>query len=135
MIFSLLILALGVLCLIGGGVAMVRGAVRLAVGTQDWDRLRGTRINRGGRLWREMIDPEQGQAYLRPSHLPDIDHQTAAVELSVGLDGPRQKAYPTNSVRRLTLQSPNGLTPGGVTLIIRSSAKGTLTVANVVGRY
>ncbi len=91
-------------------------------------------VNRGGQAWRSICPaPGTVVGMLRLIYLPGIDNQTAAVE--IGVEGkPKFHPFsPESEVQTVSLGDLTGLSQA--TLVIKSYAKGTLTIANVIQEY
>lgn len=115
----------------------VRGDASVCVGPQQWKALGEFLINRGGQRWKPISDDRGMSALIRPIYSPDVDHQTAAVEIEVQADARvlgSQRIDPWADVRRLSLPVI-GDKVRSASLVIKSSAAGSLTLANVVQRY
>lgn len=113
----------------------IRGNLRVGLARQDWRELGPALVNRGGRLWRDLIGTGDVKALFRPIYLPDFDNSTAALELAVGFNGERRPVEVTPSGARVTVTPGPESEVGKVPLIIRSNAQGSLSIANVVQRY
>jgi hypothetical protein len=113
----------------------IRGVARLALASTGGEYLTEVRVNRGGQLWKPVRrPPADGVATLtRLVYMPDPDNESAALEL--GLEGSADPlaAEPAPTVQRLTLAAP--ALDGPAALVLRSHARGTLTLANVVQEF
>jgi hypothetical protein len=114
----------------------IRGKVLLALQAAAEDYLQHVRINRGGQLWKGLsrTAPSTSAALLRLVYLPEADNQTAAVE--IGIDGTprRQRVDPTSAVQTLAFDM-KGLEIQQAVIVVRSQARGTLSLANVIQEY
>ncbi len=114
----------------------VQGAVQLGLQAQEEKYLRGVHINRGGQLWRSLArrSAPSAEALLRLVYLPEIDNQTAAVEIGIeGTEG-TQRIDPVPAGQTVSFDVRNaGL--GRANLVIKSHGRGTLSIANVVQEY
>lgn len=91
-------------------------------------------VNRGGEVWRNICPASATVVgMLRLIYLPGIDNQTAAIE--IGVEGkPKFEPFsPGSEVQTVSLDDLTGLSQA--TLVIKSHAKGTLTIANVIQEY
>jgi hypothetical protein len=91
-------------------------------------------VNRGGQVWRNIC-PSSGTVVvmLRLIYLPGIDNQTAAIEMGVEGKPKFEPLSPGSEVQTVSLDGLTGLSQA--TLVIKSHAKGTLTIANVIQEY
>jgi hypothetical protein len=91
-------------------------------------------VNRGGEVWRNIC-PSSGTVVgmLRLIYLPGIDNQTAAIEMGVEGKPKFEPFSPGSEVQTVSLDDLTGLSQA--TLVIKSHAKGTLTIANVIQEY
>jgi hypothetical protein len=93
-------------------------------------------VNRGGPLWRRIASPPPA-GLVRLLYLPDAESRSSALELAVERAGGEvavQRVDPAADPRNIALD----LSPGaaeGVRLLVRSRARGQVTIANVVQEY
>jgi len=120
----------------------IQGNARLAVARTDIPALEVLRISRGGHLWRALSqsDADGVRGLARLVYLPNAENGAAAAELvlasmSSGTVYATAPLDPTAQVtsQRLTLER----VPAGdhIAASIRSSARGTLTLQNVIQEY
>jgi hypothetical protein len=114
----------------------IQGSVRLGLAAPQDDYLQQVLVNRGGQLWRE-IGPAgaPGAGQLRLVYIPGIDNQTAAVEIGAEAAGVLEKFDPGPGEQAISLDIPGTPGSGRVTLLIKSHARGTLGIANVIREY
>jgi hypothetical protein len=113
----------------------ILGKARLGLQAQPQSYLQQTVVNRGGQLWKD-IRPASSQAkpaLLRLIYLPELDNQTAAVEFS--LKKVTQALDPGSTVQSLLLDLPEERSSGPATLLIKSHARGSLSLANLIQEY
>jgi hypothetical protein len=115
----------------------VRGTVLVGLAPDQDGHLGQVMVNRGGRLWRSL---SQGAgrpltALLGLIYQPGPDNQTAALEL--GLEGgpPPQRMDLGDGVRTVVLDAAALDAADPATVVLRSHASGTLSIANVVQGY
>jgi hypothetical protein len=115
----------------------VRGTVAVGLQSGQVDHLGQLLVNRGGRRWRSLGHPAGPPvtALLGLVYLPGPDNQTAALE--IGLEGgqPPQRMDLGNGVRTISLDAAALDASRPVTVVIRSNASGTLSIANVLQEY
>ncbi|HWP47385.1 MAG TPA: hypothetical protein VNM22_09515 [Candidatus Limnocylindrales bacterium] len=113
----------------------IQGKVRLALQTQT-GYLQQILVNRGGRLWkplRGLSDPAC-TALLRLVYLPGIDNQTAAIE--IGIEGTQrwQRIDPKPGAQTISFDIET-YNLQQVDLKVKSHARGTLSLANIIQEY
>jgi hypothetical protein len=114
----------------------VRGAVAVGLHPAPVGHLGDALVNRGGRLWRSLGRGGPSRtALLDLVYLPGPDNQTAAVE--IGLEGgpPDRRVDPGPEVTTLSFDASALAALDPVTVVVRSHARGTLSIANVLQEY
>lgn len=117
----------------------IRGQARLGLGPladeQPDKYLRGARVNRGGQVWKGLSRPyaPPTSALLRLVYLPEIDNQSAAVEIAV--EKSSQRIDPKPEAQAVSLALPEGRGAGKSEIVIKSHARGTLSIANVIQEH
>jgi len=120
----------------------IQGSARLAVARADIALLEQLRISRGGHLWRQFseTDPDGARGLARLVYLPSAENGSAAVELV--LASPTSgTVFATASIDPTAQVTSQRLTLTGVAAnehiaaTIRSNARGTLTLQNVIQEY
>ena len=112
-----------------------RGRVRLGLQARAERYLQQARVNRGGQLWKGFGRASDPAGLLRLVYLPEIDNQTAGVE--IGLAGmPRwQRFDPEPEAQTVSFDLPNLAIKKPAVIVIKSHARGTLSIANVIQEY
>lgn len=113
----------------------IRGKARLGLQVQPRSYLQRASVNRGGQLWKDLGRPPApvAAAMLRLVYLPELDNQSAAVEISV--EGASQRLDPKPEAQTLSLDLPEGRGAGEAVITIKSHARGTLSIANLIQEY
>lgn len=116
----------------------IRGRARLGLQSQPGSYLQRAAVNRGGRLWKDLSRPFTGDAppaaaLLRLVYLPEIDNQSSAVEISV--EGAIERLDPKPEAQTLSLSLPAGRGAGKAVIIVKSHARGSLSIANLIQEY
>lgn len=123
----------------------VQGRVRLGLeprlaGSEPHpeEYLRQVLVNRGGQLWKDVAraGTPAVAALVRLVYLPEIDNQMAAVE--VGVEGARaapQRSDPGPEAQTVSFDTQETGGARQVSLVIKSHARGRLSVANVIQEY
>jgi hypothetical protein len=93
--------------------------------------------NRGGQLWKGFVGRSEKplSALLRLVFLPDIDNQVAAVE--IGIEGAEdfQRLDPRPEAQTISFDIPQGKDLKQPVIVVKSQARGTLSIANVIQEY
>lgn len=112
----------------------IKGKARVGLQAQSEKYLNQIRVNRGGQLWKSFGGAET-KALLRLVYMPEIDNQSAAVE--IGIDGAEsfQELDPRTQSQNITVDVPSGAGSKGSTIVIKSRARGALSIANVIQEY
>jgi hypothetical protein len=115
----------------------VQGKVRLGLEPPSEEYLRQVLVNRGGQLWKRVTRPGAPPvaAFVRLVYLPEIDNQMAAVE--IGVEGARatQRSDPGPRAQSVSFDAREVGGARQVSLVIKSHARGTLSIANVIQEY
>jgi hypothetical protein len=114
----------------------IQGNARLALGEPSEDYLGRVVVNRGGQLWKSINrkNPTGTSALVRLVYLPEIDNQLAAIEIGIEGAAPLERLNP-GAAQTISLKAPAGLKTAEPVIIIKSHARGTLTIANVIQEY
>lgn len=114
----------------------IQGKALLALGEPSEDYLGRVVVNRGGQLWKSINrkNPTGTAALARLVYLPEIDNQLAAIE--IGIEGAMslERLTPSQAAQTISLK-PQGASGTEPVIIIKSHARGTLTIANVIQEY
>lgn len=116
----------------------IQGKALLALGAPSEDYLGRVVVNRGGQLWKiiNRKRPVATCALARLVYLPELDNQSAAIEIGIEGASSLERLDPTPEARTISLQRPAGnLRIYQPVIIIKSHARGTLTIANVIQEY
>jgi hypothetical protein len=115
----------------------VRGTASVGLQPGGVDHLGQALVNRGGRLWRSLGLGEDRPvtALLGLVYLPGPDNQTAALEIGLEGGGPPQRVDLGGGLRTISFDARVLAAGQPVTVVIRSHARGTLSVANVLQEY
>lgn len=115
----------------------IRGKALLGLQPQPGEYLQHVLVSRGGRLWKSLgrASAPPAAALLRLVYLPEFDNQTAATE--VGIEGvPTARRFePGPRAQTLLFEVPQGLGTQQTVLVLKSHARGTVSVANVIQEY
>jgi hypothetical protein len=116
----------------------IRGRARLGLQSQPGSYLQRATVNRGGQLWKDLSRPSTGgappaAALLRLVYLPEIDNQSAAIE--IGVEGAIERLDPKQEAQTLSISLPAARGAGEAVIIIKSHARGSLSVANLIQEY
>jgi hypothetical protein len=116
----------------------IRGRARLGLQSQPGSYLQRAAVNRGGQLWKDLSRPSTGDAppaaaLLRLVYLPEIDNQSSAVEISA--EGAIERIDPKPEAQTLSLSPPAGRGAGKAVIIVKSHARGSLSIANLIQEY
>jgi len=116
----------------------IRGRARLGLQSQPGSYLQRATVNRGGQLWKDLSRPSTGgappaAALLRLVYLPEIDNQSAAIE--IGVEGAIERLDPKQEAQTLSISLPAARGAGEAMIIIKSHARGSLSVANLIQEY
>jgi len=113
----------------------IRGKARLGLKWQAEEYLQQILFNRGGQMWKSFsrASGPASAAMLRLVYLPGIDNQTAAIE--IGLEGTQasERLNPGQQTQTISLDVPARMKQA--VLVIKSHARGTLSIANVIQEY
>lgn len=118
----------------------IEGSARVALEPPATTDLLVLHVSRGGQVWKPLAAPGAGRtaAALRLINVPGPENRTAALSLSLRV-GEREVAMqrfdPETAPRPLTFEISPPPPTGAVHLIVRSHARGRLTVANVMQEY
>lgn len=114
----------------------IQGNVLLALQNQNGTYLTETQVNRGGQLWKPLHAlPSESLPLLRLVYLPEIDNQTAAINIRLGESNGMSLPFdPLFEAQNLTIQPTENLSPP-VTIVVESHAQGSLSIANIVQEY
>jgi hypothetical protein len=128
-------------------VKAVRGSARLGLRTGAAAatsplRFGSALINRGGERWKGLVSARESAgsagtpvtALIGVVYVPGPDNQTAAVQLLLRDGAAEQRFDPSGQAATVVLGVPAD-SRRQATLVIRSHARGLLTVANVVQEY
>jgi hypothetical protein len=114
----------------------IQGRVRIGLGPPEESYLQEVLVSRGGYRWKGFRPPgESTVSQLRLVYLPEIDNQTAAIDIGIENTAVLQKLEPGAEVQGVALDIPDSSDLDGVTLLIKSHAHGTLSIANVIQEY
>ena len=113
----------------------IQGKALLALGQASEDYLGRVVVNRGGQLWKSINrrNPTGTAALARLVYLPEIDNQLAAIE--IGIEGVTSPERLTPGEAQSISLKPTGASSTAPVIIIKSHARGTLTIANVIQEY
>jgi len=101
-------------------------------------------VNRGGQLWKPFHrGQDSAAALIRLIYLPDVDHQTAAVELQLAWTSNREEGQKAQPADFSTVPQPaqfdlagDDVRPGpGLRLRIKSHIRGQITIANLIQEF
>jgi hypothetical protein len=102
---------------------------------------RGITVNRGGERWKCLVSPRATNscdssvaALVGLIYVPDPDNQTAAVQVLVSNSSIEQRLDPSGQPKTAVLNLEGDKRPQA-TLVVRSHARGMLTLVNVVQEY
>jgi hypothetical protein len=112
-----------------------RGTARLALEAGTETYLQGIAVNRGGQLWKGFGSADQSAptGLIRLVFLPAADNQSAAVQ--IGINGTHWQPFdPAPEAKTLSFDLLGaGVRQAGI--VIKSQARGALTLANVIQEY
>jgi hypothetical protein len=113
----------------------IRGKVWLGLESQPAGSLERLLLNRGGQLWKE-IPAVSGllAGMLRLIYLPDVDNQSAALELGMDNAAQSQRVDPNNTAQGISIECEN-LELTDPVLVIKSFARGNICIGNIVQEY
>lgn len=114
----------------------VQGSALLGLQKQADDTIKKISVNKGGRLWKN-ISTKPSPALLRIVYLPEIDSQTAAIEIGVNeasfapsnIDPGFAPQTVSLDVNKVVAKNEAAI------IVIKSNARGTLSIANVIQEY
>ncbi|MCI0490302.1 MAG: hypothetical protein L0229_27230 [Blastocatellia bacterium] len=112
----------------------IRGKVQAGIQAQVEQYLDRAIINRGGQLWKSFGSGAAG-AMLRVVYLPEIDNQSAAIEIGIEGTSAFQRLDPQAQAQTISFDVPPGAGDKEAVLLIKSHARGTLSIANVIQEY
>ncbi len=114
----------------------IRGQAQLGLQDQKGGYLRQFLINRGGRLWKNLSRQSNSaiSALVRLIYLPEIDNQTAAIEIGIEDVQSLQQLDPEPEAQTLSIDVKNTGIQQAV-IVIKSHARGSLSIANVIQEY
>jgi hypothetical protein len=115
----------------------IQGKALLALGAPSEDYLAHVLVNRGGQLWKAINrrSPAATCALARLVYLPELDNQSAAIEIGIQGASSLERLDPTPEARTISLQRAAGTPSRKAVIVIRSHARGTLTIANLIQEY
>jgi hypothetical protein len=114
----------------------IQGSARLGLEPAASDTT-ALRVSRGGPLWRSVAPGTEPAGLARLLYVPGPDNNSAAVELTAaqaGAPAVLNRTDPGAEPVTIDFDLP-GTSAGAVTLVIRSRARGQVTIANVVQEY
>ena len=114
----------------------IRGQAQVGLQDQKGGYVPQVLINRGGQLWKSLSRrPNLAiAALLRLIYLPDIDNQTAAIEIGIEETQQFQKLDPGPEAKTISLDV-NKQGNSKTTIAIKSHVRGSLSIANVIQEY
>lgn len=114
----------------------IRGRVQLGLQTRTDGYLQQLLVNRGGQLWKRMMRSSDAgpESLLRLIYLPEIDNQTAAIEMGIEGTTLLQPLDPGPTVQTISFDFKD-FTGKQPSIFIKSHARGTLSIANVIQEY
>jgi hypothetical protein len=114
----------------------VRGKTQLGLQAQtDGTYLEKVLVNRGGQLWKgfDALTNARSVALLRLIYLPELDNQSAAVQ--IGINETHWRAFDPAAESTTLSFELNDASIRQAVIAIKSHARGVLTVANVIQEY
>lgn len=115
----------------------IQGKALLALGGPTEAYLDTVFVNRGGQLWKPFSrrEPVASNALVRLVYLPEIDNQSASVEIGIeGMDQ-LQRIDPQQAPQTISIEPPAEFKVAEPVIIVKSHAQGTLTLANMIQVY
>lgn len=114
----------------------IQGKALLALGEPSEDYLGRVVVNRGGQLWKSINrkNPTGTSALARLVYLPEIDNQLAAIEIGIEGATSLERLTPSQAAQTISFR-PRGASRTEPVIIIKSHARGTLTIANVIQEF
>jgi hypothetical protein len=115
----------------------IQGKILVGLQARTEEYLQQALVNRGGQLWKSFSrtsDPAPS-ALLRLIYLPEIDNQMAAVEVGIEGTPASQRFDPKPEAQPISFDAPQGSDIEQPVIIIKSHARGTLSIANVIQEY
>ena len=115
----------------------IQGRALLALGIPSEEYLGGVVVNRGGQLWKPINrrSPAATSTLARLVYLPELDNQSGAIEIGIQGASSLERLDPTPEARTISLQRPPGVQTREPVIVIKSHARGTLTIANLIQEY
>jgi hypothetical protein len=115
----------------------IQGKALLALGGPTERYLETVFVNRGGQLWKTFSrhEPVDLNALVRLVYLPEIDNRSASVEIGIEGVAELQRLDPEQQPQTISLLPPPAVRTTEPVILIKSHAKGTLTLANVIQEY
>ena len=115
----------------------IQGKALLALGAPSEAYLGRVVVNRGGQLWKSVNrkSPAATGALVRLVYLPEIDNQSAAIEIGIEGASSLERLDPSQVAQTISLTPPAGFQTDEPVIVIKSHARGTLTIANLIQEY
>lgn len=113
----------------------IRGKTYLALTRRPEDSRGYLLVNRGGSFWRVLAPNFRAAAIMSPVYLPGPDNQTSAVEIQLEGTSVVQSIDIGKDPKNISLITEGTPVSNPVVVIIRSHARGTLAIANMITEY
>lgn len=115
----------------------IRGVVNLSLELNTVESSGLILVNRGGAFWRRLHTNSgpSPTGMIRLVYIPEPDTNIAALEIVEESSGISRRVDATENPQNIVVEFPQGSIAGSPVLVVRSYARGTITLANIIQEY